>query len=80
MTLFNFTIGNGDAHRKNFSLLTTDEGTVALSPCYDIVSSRLAELLALRGTFRELIEASLLGTARRKRLLEILADWLERPE
>lgn len=121
VALFNFAIGNGDAHRKNFSLLTTDDGTVALSPCYDIVSSRLAlpaerdelalalngkrnrlkrrdflafaetcgvspafasrrlaELLALRGTFRELIAASLLGAARRKRLLEILADRLER--
>jgi hypothetical protein len=30
VTLFNFAIGNGDAHRKNFSLLTTDEHTVAL--------------------------------------------------
>ena len=41
MTLFNFTIGNGDAHRKNFSLLTSEDGTVALSPAYDLVSSRL---------------------------------------
>lgn len=41
MILFNFAIGNGDAHRKNFSLLTADDGTVALSPTYDLVSSRL---------------------------------------
>jgi len=41
MTIFNFAIGNGDAHRKNFSLLTSEEGTVALSPAYDLVSSRL---------------------------------------
>ncbi len=41
MTIFNFAIGNGDAHRKNFSLLTGEEGTVALSPAYDLVSSRL---------------------------------------
>lgn len=40
-TLFNFAIGNGDAHRKNFSLLTTEDSTVALSPAYDLVSSRL---------------------------------------
>ena len=40
-TLFNFAIGNGDAHRKNFSLLTAEDGTVALSPAYDLVSSRL---------------------------------------
>lgn len=42
LTIFNFAIGNGDAHRKNFSLLTSEEGTIALSPAYDLVSSRLA--------------------------------------
>ena len=41
MTIFNFAIGNGDAHRKNFSVLTRDDGIVALSPVYDLVSSRL---------------------------------------
>lgn len=41
MTIFNFAIGNGDAHRKNFSLLTNQKGVVALSPAYDLVSSRL---------------------------------------
>jgi len=40
MVLFNFAIGNGDAHKKNFSLLTRRD-TVALSPAYDLVSSRL---------------------------------------
>lgn len=42
LTIFNFAIGNGDAHRKNFSLLTSQDGTIALSPAYDLVSSRLA--------------------------------------
>lgn len=41
IVLFNFAIGNGDAHRKNFSLLTGEDGTIALSPVYDLVSSRL---------------------------------------
>jgi serine/threonine-protein kinase HipA len=41
LTIFNFAAGNGDAHRKNFSLLTGEDGTVALSPAYDLVSSRL---------------------------------------
>ena len=41
ITVFNFAIGNGDAHRKNFSLLTREDGNVALSPAYDLVSSRL---------------------------------------
>jgi len=38
LTIFNFVIGNGDAHKKNFSLLIT-EGHIALSPIYDLVSS-----------------------------------------
>ena len=41
IVVFNFAIGNGDAHRKNFSLLTREDGNVALSPVYDLVSSRL---------------------------------------
>ncbi len=41
ITVLNFAIGNGDAHRKNFSLLTREDGNVALSPVYDLVSSRL---------------------------------------
>lgn len=41
ISIFNFAIGNGDAHRKNFSLLTSEKGVVALSPVYDLVSSRL---------------------------------------
>lgn len=120
-TLFNFAVGNGDAHRKNFSLLTDEQGTVALSPFYDLVSSRLAlpaesdelalalngkrnrvtrddflafarycgisldyaarrfaDLLALRETFREMIETSPLGGLRRKQLLEIMSSRLDR--
>jgi serine/threonine-protein kinase HipA len=38
--LFCFVIGNGDAHLKNFSLLTRG-GRTALSPAYDLVSSRI---------------------------------------
>lgn len=41
ISIFNFAIGNGDAHRKNFSLLTNEKGIIALSPVYDLVSSRL---------------------------------------
>ncbi|MHB8837363.1 MAG: HipA domain-containing protein [Gemmatimonadaceae bacterium] len=35
----NVCIGNGDAHGKNFSLLTTAEGHHVLAPFYDIVST-----------------------------------------
>lgn len=36
--LFNFVIGNCDAHGKNFSLLEND-GQIQLSPLYDLVST-----------------------------------------
>lgn len=35
----NVCVGNGDAHGKNFSLLTTSEGHHTLAPFYDIVST-----------------------------------------
>lgn len=37
--IFNFVIGNHDAHAKNFSLLTQPDGTTRLSPLYDLVST-----------------------------------------
>jgi len=36
-----FLLGNGDAHFKNYSILTDDSGKIRLSPAYDIVSSKL---------------------------------------
>jgi serine/threonine-protein kinase HipA len=70
MTIFNFAIGNGDAHRKNFSLLTSEDGIVALSPAYDLVSSRLVipeedeELaLSLNGKHNRLRRADFLAFA-----------------
>jgi serine/threonine-protein kinase HipA len=70
MAVFNFAIGNGDAHRKNFSLLTGEDGTVALSPAYDLVSSRLVipeedeELaLSLNGKHNRLKRADFLAFA-----------------
>ena len=123
LTLFNFAIGNGDAHRKNFSLLTSEDGTIALSPAYDLVSSRLvipaesdelaltlngkrsrlhradllafadhcgiapdyaqrklADLLALRSTYRDMIAASSLSSAQRERLASIVAARLDHLE
>ena len=50
-TIFNYLVGNADAHAKNLSLLVTREG-VALAPFYDLVSiaayRELTEKLALR--------------------------------
>jgi len=37
-TIFNYLVGNADAHAKNLSLLITREG-VALAPFYDLVST-----------------------------------------
>jgi serine/threonine-protein kinase HipA len=37
-TVFNFLIGNADAHAKNISLLHVDEG-VRLAPLYDVLST-----------------------------------------
>jgi len=39
--VFNYLIGNGDAHLKNFSLLETPSGDHALSPAYDLLSTSL---------------------------------------
>ncbi len=123
MTIFNFAIGNGDAHQKNFSLLTSKEDIVALSPSYDLVSSRLvipeereelaltlngrrnrlqrtdfmaladnvgiaatyaenkiADLLAMRYEFIQMIGDSALTAELRDRLVCLLAERLDRLE
>ncbi len=50
-TIFNYLVGNADAHAKNLSLLITREG-IALAPFYDLVSTaayrELTEKLALK--------------------------------
>jgi len=38
--LSSFLVGNGDAHLKNFSMLEADDGSLRLSPAYDIVCSK----------------------------------------
>jgi serine/threonine-protein kinase HipA len=38
---FNFAIGNGDMHLKNWSLLTPATGENSLTPCYDFVDSKM---------------------------------------
>ncbi len=39
--VFNFLIGNGDAHLKNYSVIYTEDGLARLSPAYDLVCSRI---------------------------------------
>lgn len=38
---FNYVIGNGDAHLKNWSLIYTDPRRPVLSPAYDLVSTAI---------------------------------------
>jgi serine/threonine-protein kinase HipA len=73
--LFNFLIGNHDAHGKNFSLLLDGPGAVRLAPFYDLLSTAVFE-----GTRRKL--AMRLGGENRprylrRRHLDRLADELE---
>jgi serine/threonine-protein kinase HipA len=46
LILFCFIMGNADMHLKNFSLITEDISNIKLSPCYDLLSTRL--LIALK--------------------------------
>ena len=39
--LFNYIIGNGDAHLKNFLLTETDSGDFIMSPAYDLVNTNI---------------------------------------
>ena len=41
LVVFNYVIGNGDAHLKNFSLLETPFGDFSLSPAYDLLATSI---------------------------------------
>lgn len=41
LVLFNYLIGNGDAHLKNFSVLQRETKDYTLTPAYDLLSSSL---------------------------------------
>ncbi len=41
--LFNFLIGNNDAHSKNYSLLLDGPGAIRLAPLYDLLSTATIE-------------------------------------
>lgn len=45
-TCFNFLTGNADAHGKNVSLLIADDGTIRLTPFYDLLSTAVYENLS----------------------------------
>ena len=41
LILFNYLVGNGDAHFRNFSLMQTRWGDYVLAPAYDLLCTRL---------------------------------------
>ncbi len=41
LILFNYLFSNGDAHLKNFSVLRTSKGHIALAPAYDLLNTKL---------------------------------------
>ncbi len=40
-TIFSFVTGNEDMHLKNFSLIVDEDGTVKLSPAYDLLNTTI---------------------------------------
>ncbi len=75
--VFNFLIGNGDAHVKNYSVIYNEEGLVRLAPAYDLVSSRVV----IPG---EADESALTIQGKKSRIkrkdIDLLADHLGIPE
>lgn len=73
--VFNFIIGNGDAHLKNYSIRYKDRETLRLAPAYDIVCSKLVipdetdSALAMNGKNNKL----------RREDFERFADYLNIP-
>jgi len=57
LLLFNYLIGNGDAHLKNFSLIETEKDDFELSPAYDLLNTQLhgdfSDLAARDGLFAD---------------------------
>jgi serine/threonine-protein kinase HipA len=41
ITLFSFLTGNADMHLKNFSLIRESDGSIVLTPAYDLVATKL---------------------------------------
>ena len=44
--LFNLMVGNNDAHGKNYSIFHHDDGSIALTPIYDVLCTTIYETLS----------------------------------
>jgi len=75
--VFNFLIGNGDAHMKNYSIVYDKEGHVRLAPAYDLVCSRIV-------IPEESDESALTIQGKKNRIkrkdIDFVADYLGIPE
>ena len=75
--VFNFLIGNGDAHVKNYSVIYNEEGLVRLAPAYDLVCSRIV-------IPKEAEESALTIQGKKGRIkrkdIDLLANYLGIPE
>jgi serine/threonine-protein kinase HipA len=74
--VFNFIVGNGDAHVKNYSIIYDEEGHVRLAPAYDLVCSRIV-------IPEEADESALTIQGKKNRIkrkdIDLLADYLGIP-
>ncbi|MCA9407928.1 MAG: HipA domain-containing protein [Candidatus Omnitrophica bacterium] len=74
--IFNFIIGNGDAHFKNYSMITYNDIDRRLAPAYDLVCSKLIipkgkdSALAINGKQNNL----------KRKDFDILGDYCKIPE
>ena len=41
LVIFNYIVGNADAHAKNFAFLYPEDGTIRFAPAYDILCTRI---------------------------------------
>lgn len=75
--VFNFLIGNGDAHVKNYSVIYNEEGLVRLAPVYDLVCSRI--VIPEEADESALTIQGKKGRIKRKDI-DLLANYLGIPE
>ncbi|MBF0532297.1 MAG: HipA domain-containing protein [Candidatus Omnitrophica bacterium] len=75
--VFNFLIGNGDAHVKNYSVIYNEAGWARLAPAYDLVCSRIV-------VPQETDESALTIQGKKRRIkrqdMDLLAEYLGIPE
>lgn len=93
LVVFNYLFSNGDAHLKNFAVISTGQGDHILSPAYDLLNTRLHVAdtpLALRllregnkqgyPAYKEFVEFGERIGIRQKRIDKLLEPFCTRQE